>query len=383
MRHVAVRPHGLLALGRPGGVHHRLLGDEGEGPLGHAALVHVPFRRRHLGHRPPAVHRARPPAVLVAPRDRSVDGVVDLERPAPEAEALEAGAAAHREVVTGDAQDLGGGGVEQHGVAPRQVADRAHLGAGLDLPAERLEVGDERVADPLRAADGRRPAGPVTGRRKDEARCGRERLRQVVDGVGGDAGPEGLRLGRREQALPEHGGRQHGPQPEGDERQRVGWQLHRRPEDVVGDVVPAVDGRADQPAPALRVADGDARLLEGLEQHPGAAVVEGVGGVDLRLRPGEPQLLERELAERRRVGAEGVDGRADVVQEAGEGQLGGPGAAAGDVLRLEDDHRGTGGGEADGSGEAVRARADHHGVVVRVAHWTILPPASSRSAQLR
>jgi hypothetical protein len=64
---------------------------------------------------------------------------------------------------------------------------------------------------------------------------------------------------------------------------------------VVGDLVPALDGRADQAPPPGAVADGVTGLLDPPEQHPGAAVVERVGGLDLRVRPREAVRLERQV----------------------------------------------------------------------------------------
>jgi hypothetical protein len=146
--------------------------------------------------------------------------------------------------------------------------------------------------------------------------AGRERLREVVDGVGRDAGPQATCLRGGEEPAADGGRREHGPQPEGAEGDRVRRRPQGRGEDVVGDLVPALDGRADQAPPPGAVADGVTGLLDPPEQHPGAAVVERVGGLDLRVRPREAVRLERQVAERGGVGAEGVDGRADVVEVA-------------------------------------------------------------------
>jgi hypothetical protein len=57
-----------------------------------------------------------------------------------------------------------------------------------------------------------------------------------------------------------------------------------------------------------------------------------------RLDPRESVLAERKLAQERRADPERMDRRADVVVEAGEGQLGGARSPAGGAGGLEHEH---------------------------------------------
>jgi hypothetical protein len=72
--------------------------------------------------------------------------------------------------------------------------------------------------------------------------------------------------------------------------------------------------------------------------------------------------LEVERPEERRCGGERVDRRADVVTEAGEGELRGARPAADGVARLEDANGAPGLGEGDRGSEPVRPGADDDGV---------------------
>jgi hypothetical protein len=76
----------------------------------------------------------------------------------------------------------------------------------------------------------------------------------------------------------------------------------------------------------------------------------------------DPVDGELERPEERRRSAEWVDGRADVVPETGQCQLGRARAAADAVLRLEDEDGASGLRKSDRGGEPVRARADDDGV---------------------
>jgi hypothetical protein len=96
----------------------------------------------------------------------------------------------------------------------------------------------------------------------------------------------------------------------------------------------------------------------GAADEQGGAVVER-----MRERGGrfDPVDVELERPEERRSGGERVDGRADVVPEAGERQLGSARAAADAALRLEEEDRASGLRKSDRGGEPVRA-ADEDGV---------------------
>jgi hypothetical protein len=102
-----------------------------------------------------------------------------------------------------------------------------------------------------------------------------------------------------------------------------------------------------------------AERVGGAADEQGGAVVERMRERGGRL---DPVDVELERPEERRRDAERVDGRADVVPEAGERELGRARAAADAVLRLEDEDRASGLRESDRGGKPVRAGADDDGV---------------------
>ena len=78
-----------------------------------------------------------------------------------------------------------------------------------------------------------------------------------------------------------------------------------------------------------------------------------------------------------------MDGRAEVVDEAGKRHLGGAGAAADGLLGLEHGDEAAVAGELDGGCEAVGAGTDHHSVVGRASGHVIEfldHPLGNRSA---
>src|SRR5436305_7692288 len=79
VRHMAVRPAGVLAGGRARVVEHALLRDEHERLLRGHALPGRRLVRGDLLERPTHVYRRRSPALLGLPWNRTVEGVVDLE----------------------------------------------------------------------------------------------------------------------------------------------------------------------------------------------------------------------------------------------------------------------------------------------------------------
>jgi hypothetical protein len=79
--------------------------------------------------------------------------------------------------------------------------------------------------------------------------------------------------------------------------------------------------------------------------------------------PLEAVLLERELAEERRGVSQGVDGRAEVVNEAGKCDLRRARAPAGGLLGLEHGYGAPVSSQFHSGGETVRPRAHNYRVV--------------------
>src|SRR5206468_5703980 len=83
VRHVAVRPRGVLTRRRARVVEEALLPDEHERPLGRLAAPHRALGCRDLVERASEVHCARAPALRGAPGGRTVERVVPLDDATP------------------------------------------------------------------------------------------------------------------------------------------------------------------------------------------------------------------------------------------------------------------------------------------------------------
>src|ERR1019366_10291204 len=90
-------------------------------------------------------------------------------------------------------------------------------------------------------------------------------------------------------------------------------------------------------------------------EDDGRAIVQRMSDRGRRVDPLQAEIAEGERTEEGRRHAQWVDGRADIVDEAGERQLGRAGTAADGVFRLEDRDATAGAGERDGGGETVGA----------------------------
>ena len=99
-------------------------------------------------------------------------------------------------------------------------------------------------------------------------------------------------------------------------------QVDHRAEDVVGQLQGAVGQRGEGRGPPSAVWPQPRRGVSHRPQEdPRPTTVEGMGHVDWGMTPGETVAFEPELGEHRRRHPEGVDGRADIVNQPGDGEL--------------------------------------------------------------
>ncbi len=137
----------------------------------------------------------------------------------------------------------------------------------------------------------------------------------------------------------------------------IGWR------NSSGQRLPAFDERRHELAVRFAVlAQRGAGLLQRWVKRRRRAVVEGMRHGDLRLNPFQPVPGQRQGLEKRRPEGQRMDGRAEVVDKAGQRQFARTRAAAEGGLRFEHADAATGLREGYGGGQAVRARADHHGI---------------------
>ncbi len=125
-----------------------VLGEQHERPIRVAAASDRPLRRRDLRHRAAEVDRGCPPGPVGGPRDRAIEGPIDLEDAGAIAEPLVCASGPRRQPVARDRQRGARRHVEEDDPARWQVRECRHLMIGLDLAAERGELRRERVGDP-------------------------------------------------------------------------------------------------------------------------------------------------------------------------------------------------------------------------------------------
>ena len=307
-------------------------------------------------------------ALRCRPRHGAVEGVVELERGGPVAEAPQCAQVAPRQFVPRRRAAIWRG-VRSSSTArtPRTSAERADLAAGLDLAAQRAQERGHRIGDGLRAAGGDRPADAVAEHHQREPEARRGRGAERAHRVRGVAGQQGAGARAREARAGEARGRAQSRAREAHVGAGVAWDAQGA-EQVLEQHVPVVDERLQQRAIGIAVgSEALGRLVHGAMQRHCRAVVERMGDRDLGMGELEPVLPQRQATQERRGEREGVDRRADVVPESGQRELGAAQAAADLVRGLEHEHGAPCLGERDRSRQAIGARA-HDDRVPAVSH---------------
>ena len=203
----------------------------------------------------------------------------------------------------------------------------------------------------------------VAERGQDESERRRRTSVERQHPVGRDAGKQRARVRRRKEARDARGGLQRAP-PEPCDGQRVTRYSQRR-EHCIFEPRPCRDGRANRRAVDRRVrSESSGRCLDRPFQDRGGAVVQRVRDRARRFDPLDAVLAERHRSEERRRAGKRVNGRADVVRESRQRQLGGSHAPADRVARLVDPHPAAGSREDDGRGQAVRPGTDDRRIQV-------------------
>ena len=333
-----------LPAGARVGSNRLVLGEQHERPLRDAARGDRGLRRGDLLERAAEVDRRRREQLGGAPRDRAVEREVELEDARSVAEAARAGAGsrpgARSPAIAGEPA---GRRVEQRDPVRRQVVERASTApAGLDPPAERLAARRRARGDRAGAALRERPAVGV--RRGAEHEPGRraDRLGQRQDRVGGDArrtAPARRRPGSAARARVA-GWSAEQPEPRQPQRPRRRQRHVERAEQVR-------QAASARRRPAGRTGRGRRR-----RRRPARAAVSSTSPrsrtAPSRRRAGgrappadrsSAGRAPREPAASAKNGddpAERVDRAADVVDEAGQRQLGRARPATWLVGRLED-----------------------------------------------
>jgi hypothetical protein len=374
---VAVGPEDVAAGRGAGGIEERGLRGEDERALGGAALGDGGFRGGDLFECAAEMDRGGAAAAGRAPGDGIGEGEVDFEGGGSAAEARVGMADAGREAVGGDGQELGGRGVKEGerggaGGAARGLEGAEGFGVNaapsVEMTAERLEMGDQGVGNGAGSAPGDGPTGSVTRGGEDQADGGAEGLGEVEKGVAGETGEQSAGAEPREMSAGEGSGGGERVEAEARHEERVARHGEGRRESRFEEGRPTMDDGREQMTPGWAVgAERVGGLGEVAFENHGGAIVEGMSERGGGVNPFEAVGGERERGEEGRGGGERMDGGAEVVEKAGQGEREGAGGAARLGLGFEDLDPQAGGSEDDGRGEAVGTGADNVRVVEQVS----------------
>ena len=265
----------------------------------------------------------------------------------------------------GDLDDLAGRDVEEHRTRGRQLVERLDSPARDDFTTERAEIRREALAQILRPAPHDRPADRMAGEPEDQADRRRGPVFQRQDRMRGQAGDQGFRRRLGEPPPGQASRGLDGAKPETRRQDR----MTRDPEwpDQIGeDRIGVVHEGAHQPSVRGCIpAQGAARPLERSLEDRRSTVVERMRQRNGRVDQLQAVIGQRQRLQERRRHGERVHGRADVVEEAGEGQRRRPGPAADRRGGLDHQDRVTLSRHGDRRGQAIRAGAHDDSVVSR------------------
>jgi len=223
-------------------------------------------------------------------------------------------------------------------------------------------VGGESVAKGLRAATGDGPTDGLGCGSEDEAEGGAERLIERKEGVRGEAGEKSAGGIGAKVAPGESVGGEDCVEAEAGEQEWVLREVEYGAEDVGGQVRPAGDERVHESPPGGAVfAEGYLSCSDAALEGDGGAVVEWVGERGGGVDPFEAVVGEGQRIEEGRARGHRVDCGAEVVVEAGKGEVKRAGCSADGGFGFEELDVEAGLREHNGGGKTVGACADHTG----------------------
>lgn len=358
IRDVTIGPCGMRSGGRAHVIKQAGLREQDEGTFGDSALGHFVFRAGNLFQRPAQVHGCCEPAFTRAPRDGLCQGVVNFECAGAEmkfAEPLEIG---RGETGSGDRRQMA-----RRNIAQREdigkLAERSDAARGVDGSAEFIETRGERSGNALRAPFRNRPSNGMHAGREHDSDGGGERRVKAEKRMGGQTREDSPGSRVIEAVLREVPGRLHRHKTETREQERVAGHVNDWPEDVLGEAAPVFGQRLEQIAPAsavlTQVADGEVEVA--IEQDC-VAVFKGVREIGGRVQPAKAESLEGQGCKEWRAEGQRMNGRAEVVQIAGNRERECAGRASRLAFSFVDVHAEPGLREDQGGGEAVGSGAD-------------------------
>ena len=200
------------------------------------------------------------------------------------------------------------------------------------------------------------------------------------EGVPGQPGKQGPGWFVPEPGPVQKGGRRESGKAEAREQERMPWPMQHRLEQLLRQLLPSLRQWRHQRIIRCRIArQALGRGGNRAQQRGRRAAAQRMGQRDLRVDPFQAMPLQAQRAKYGRSRAKRMDGRAQIVNEAGQRQFRGAGCPAGLGLafqdqdaqsRLRQHHRGR---------QAIRPGSDHHRIVIVMRHAVIRPGAPIRA----
>ena len=381
VRHVTISPKRVRAPRRARRIEQARLRNEHERFLRVLSDPRRRFRRNDLVERTAEVERTRFRARGVAPRHRCTQRPIHFAHAGTVVIPLECIAIAAGEAVARDLQRPSRRNVQQHTLGVWDVAQCRDWRISHDLAPYRPQIRRQRIRYALRATSGDRPTGTMSDCREHQANGGGGRVRERHDRVRAKprkktASRLSVKSAPRERACAAKCVETESPQQE-----RVTRNVKRR-QRVRGERIPVIDEWTNE----LAVGDGiltkrGTCRFDVRAQHSGRTIVERMCHRRRRLDPAKPVLVERQGAEKRHRNGQRMHGRADIVREAWQRQLGRPCTATDSRLCFEHEHRSPRLREDDRRGESVGASShDHRVIAVTMRHWCALVTMTENGA---
>ena len=361
IRDVTVGPGDVFAGGCARGSEESWLREEDEWGAGTMAAARGFFGCGYFFEAAGQVHGCGAQAGGRSPRNGIAERIVDLEDAGAGAETQELTAIAWREMVAGNLQKLARGDIAENQVIGGEGREGFDARRGVDLPAKRREIFAEGIGDGLRSALWNGPADGMSGDCEDHTECAGERLIERKKRVGGETGEECASAIGLEAASDGLSGEK-SVQPETRHQQGMTGDGGKRAKDFRGEVAPMLDERLHkfEPGSAVRTERLSGCIEIAIEQDCGA-VIERLRERGGRLNPREAMVVQRQRREERRAHGEGMHGRSEVVDEAGERQFHGARGATGSCFGFEYVDFEAGLSQDDGRRESVGTGADYAG----------------------
>ena len=359
VRDMTVCPRGVLPGRGARRIEQCVLDEQDVGPVRMASRGDLSFGRYDLRERAAEVNGRGTPRPVRGPGNRPVERPVHFEDAGAVAEPFEAPSIPVRQPIAGDRGDLTRGQVQQDCPCSGQRTQIIDPVSGHDLAAQRPQLRRQRIRDGPGTAAGHRPAMGMRDHAEDKAEGGRQRPFERYHRVGRDPAEQGTRGVITE---PEPGEAARGEQcrhPEPREGHGMSRYMDDRPENLGQQPIRVRDERPEQAGPGRAVAAEAVRRRRDRslqERHP--AAVERMGDRRLGVDPLDATRGEIDGPHERRRQRHPVDGRAHVVNEAGQRELGRSRAPAGSVGCLVDDDGAASPSERDRGREAVGPRPD-------------------------